>query len=63
MPAKSKSQYGLAQGVLHGSITGSKMPLAVAKEIVEKTPKKKRRAFAAALNNHTSSKSYKTKGR
>lgn len=50
MPAKSSKQYGLAQGVMHGSITGSTMPHAVAKEIVAKTPKKKRRAFSQALN-------------
>lgn len=50
MPAKSSKQYGLMQGVLHGSITGKSLPSkAVAREFVEKTPAKKRRAFTKAL--------------
>lgn len=54
MPAKTGKQYRLAQAVLHGSITGGAdkdmMPKSVAKEMIAKTPKKKRQAFTKSLN-------------
>jgi hypothetical protein len=54
MPAKSSKQYGFAQASLHGGIKGlmpKGMPHAVAREIVDKTPAKKRRVFAKTLAN------------
>jgi hypothetical protein len=51
MPAKSAKQYGLMQGVAHGSITGSGIPHSVAREFVDKTPAKKRSTFAKALRS------------
>lgn len=49
MPAKSSKQYNLAQGVLHGSIMGSSLPKSTAREMIEKTPSKKRKKFASVL--------------
>ena len=50
MPAVSSKQYGLMQGVAHGSITGKSGPSrAVAREFINATPAKKRRKFAKAL--------------
>lgn len=50
MPAKSAKQYGLMQGIAHGSITGKAGPSrAVAKEFVNATPAKKKHKFAKAL--------------
>jgi hypothetical protein len=53
MPAVSPKQYGLMQGIAHGSITGgfNSPTKAVAKEFVAKTPAKKRRKFAQVLAN------------
>lgn len=60
MPAKSAKQYGLMQGVLHGSITGSSAPTrAVAKEFVNATPAKKRSKFAHALMHKKDKKGHK----
>jgi hypothetical protein len=56
VPAKSSKQYGLMQGIAHGSIKGL-MPPTVAKEFVEKTPKKKRSQFAKALSKRKASAS------
>ena len=50
MPIKSKKQYGLMQGVAHGSITGSGISKNVAHEFIEKTPAKKRSQFAKSLS-------------
>jgi hypothetical protein len=50
MPAKSAKQYGLMQGIAHGSITGKAGPSrAVAQEFVNATPAKKKHKFAKAL--------------
>ena len=50
MPVKSAKQYGLMQGIAHGSITGKAGPSsAVAKEFVNATPAKKKHNFAKAL--------------
>jgi len=56
MPAKSPSQYGLMQGVAHGSITGSGVPKKVAEEFIHKTPAAKRSKFAKALKKHKKEK-------
>ena len=57
MPAKSAKQYGLMQGIAHGSITGKSGPSrAVAREFVDKTPSKKRKAFSRALLNKKDNK-------
>lgn len=47
MPAKSAKQYGLMAAAMHGGVSG--ISPSVAKEFVEKTPSKKRRAFSHAL--------------
>jgi hypothetical protein len=52
MPAKSAKQYGLMQGVLHGSIVGSGVSKKTAGDFVEKTPSKKRKKFAQMLAGH-----------
>ncbi len=44
MPAKSAPQYRLMQAVLHGA--SDKVPKAVAKEFVDKTPVSKRKQFS-----------------
>jgi len=44
MPAVSGKQYRLMQAALHGS--SSKVPPAVAKEFIEKTPPAKRKLFS-----------------
>jgi len=49
MPAKSAKQYGLMQAAAHGKLKGMGPPPDVAREFIEKTPPKKRRAFAKAL--------------
>ena len=50
MPAVSSKQYGLMQGVAHGSITGKSGPSkSVAREFINATPAKKRRKFAKSL--------------
>ena len=50
MPAVSAKQYGLMQGIAHGSITGKSGPSkSVAREFVNATPAKKRRKFAKSL--------------
>ena len=50
MPAKSKAQYGLMQAIAHGNAKGLGGPSrAVAREVIDKTPSKKRKAFAKAL--------------
>jgi hypothetical protein len=60
MPTKSPKQYGLMQGVMHGSITGKGLPSpAVAKEFIDKTPKQKRSKFASALKKHGKRKEVK----
>lgn len=43
MPAKSGAQYRLMQAALHGQT--DKVPKDVAREFVEKTPRKKRKMF------------------
>ena len=53
MPAKSKAQYGLMQGIMHGSIMPDHGPSkSVAKEFVNKTPAKKKSIFAKNLKKH-----------
>lgn len=50
MPAKSAKQYGFMQAAAHGKLRGMGGPSAsVAKEFIDKTPKKKRKSFAKAL--------------
>ena len=56
MPAKSPSQYGLMQGVAHGSITGTGISKKVASDFVHKTPAAKRSKFAKALKKHKKEK-------
>lgn len=48
MPAKSAKQYRFMQAIAHGSksFSSSGPSKAVAKEFIEKTPKKKRSLFA-----------------
>jgi len=46
MPAKSAK---LMQAAAHGKLKGMGPPPDVAREFIEKTPPKKRRAFAKAL--------------
>jgi len=52
MPAKSPAQYGLMQAIAHGKrpkgLGGPSKE--VAKEFIDKTPKKKRSSFAKSLN-------------
>jgi hypothetical protein len=48
MPAKSAKQYGAMQAAKHG-IGGLGIPRDVASHFIEKTPAKKRRAFARSL--------------
>ena len=51
MPAKSPKQYGMMAAIAHGAKPMSSIgpSQAVAKEMVEKTPLKKRSAFMKAL--------------
>jgi hypothetical protein len=49
MPIRSKAQYGLMQAAAHGKLKGVGPPPDVAREFIEKTPEKKRRAFSKAL--------------
>lgn len=46
MPAKSGKQYRKMQAVLHGNSVGPGPSKAVAREMIEKTPKSKRSIFA-----------------
>jgi hypothetical protein len=46
-PAVSAAQYGMAQAVLNGASTG--MPVAVARELIQKTPAKLRKKYAEEL--------------
>ena len=49
MPAVSAKQYGLMQAAKHGKLRGIGPSPEVAAEFIEKTPPKKRRAFAETL--------------
>lgn len=52
MSAKSAKQYGLMQGIVHGSIKSAIGPSPeVAREFISKTPAKSRKRFAKALAN------------
>jgi len=54
MSIKSPKQYGMMQGIAHGSSNMSKgagPSKAVAMEFINKTPKKKRSQFAQSLAN------------
>lgn len=46
MPAKTGKQYRLMAAAMKGNLKGAAPPVSVAKEFVEKTPKKKRKMFA-----------------
>ena len=49
-PATSAAQYGMAQAVLSGA--SSAMPVDVARELVDKTPKRLRSKFARELHHN-----------
>jgi hypothetical protein len=49
MPVRSAKQWGLMQAIAHGKLKGVGPPPDVAREFIEKTPEKKRRAFSKAL--------------
>lgn len=48
MPAKSGKQYRLMQAAAHGA--SSKVPEAVAKEFIKKTPSNLRKLYAKSKN-------------
>ena len=51
MPAKSGRQYRMMQAIAHGNGRGVGPSPAVAKEIIAKTPKKKRKMYSRKKNN------------